>query len=66
MLYSPKATQESDIRAKIIKENGEYFAEIICKYFNESLDKGILLNCLKLAKITPVFKKGGRTSKNNY
>lgn len=36
------------------------------KYFNESLDKGKVPNCLKLVNITPIFKKGVRTSKNNY
>ena len=31
--------------------NGDFF--VISKYFNESLDKGIFPNCLKLANITP-------------
>ena len=28
-----------DIPVKIIKENSDIFAEVICKYFNESLQK---------------------------
>ena len=39
ILDSPKAIQESDILVKLIKENRDLFAEIICKYFNESLEK---------------------------
>ena len=39
MLDSSKAIQESDIPVKLIKENSDLFAEIICKYFNESLEK---------------------------
>ena len=39
MLDSSKAIQESDIPVKLIKENSDLFAEIICKYFTESLEK---------------------------
>ena len=38
ILDSSKAIQESDILVKLIKENSDLFAEIICKYFNESLE----------------------------
>ena len=43
-----------------------FVAEAICFYFNKSLENGKFPNCLKLANITPVFKKDARTSKNNY
>ena len=66
MLDVSKAIQESDILVKIIKANENFFAEAICFYFNKSLENGKFPNCLKLANITPVFKKGPRTSKNNY
>ena len=66
MLDSLKAIQESDISAKIIKVNSDLFAKKISKSFNESLEKSKLPDCLKLANVTPVFKKGARTSKTNY
>ena len=66
MLYSWKAIQQSDIPVKLIKKINDPFAEIICKYFNESLEKSKFPDCLKLANVTPVFKKCARTSKNNY
>ena len=66
MLDSSKITQESDIPVNLTKENSGLFAEIICKYFNESFEKIKFPDCLKLANVTPVFKKGARTSKNNY
>ena len=31
-----------------------------------SLEKSKFPNCLKLANVTPIFKRGARTSKNNY
>ena len=58
-----KVIQESDIPVKIIKANENFFAEAICFYFNKSLENGKFPNCLKLANITPVFKKGARSSK---
>ena len=66
MLDSSKAIQESDIPVKLIKGNSDLFAGIICKYLNESLEKSKFPDCLKLANVTPVFKKGARTSKNRY
>ena len=61
-----KAIQENDILVKIIKANENFFAVAICFYFNKALENGKFPNCLKLANITPVFKKDSRTSKNNY
>lgn len=42
------------------------FHEQICDYFSKSIGKWKFWNCLKLVNITPVFKKGARTSRNNY
>ena len=58
--------QEREILVKIIKPNGNFFAEAICFYFNKSLENGKFPNCVKFANITTVFKKSARTSKNNY
>ena len=66
MMDSSKAIQESDIPVKLIKENSDLFPQIICKYFNESLEKIKFPDCLKLENVTPVFKKDARNSKNDY
>ena len=66
MLDVSKAIQESDIPIKIIEATENFFAEAICFYFKKSLENGKFPNCLKLANITPVFKKGTRASKNDY
>ena len=66
MLDSSKAIQESDIPVKLIKENSDLFAEIIWKYFNESLEIRKFPDCLKIANVTPIFKTGACISKNNY
>ena len=67
MLNSSKAIQERKrYSCYWIKGNNDLFAEIICKYFNESLEKSKFPDCLKLTNVTPVFEKGARNSKNNY
>ena len=66
MLGSSKAIQESDIPVKSITVNSDLFAEIICKYFNGFLEKSKFPDCLKLANVARVFRKGAHTSKNNY
>ena len=66
MLDHSKAIQQSYIPVKIIIANENFFAEAICFYFNKSLENAKFPNCLKLGNITPVFKKGACTSKNNY
>ena len=65
-LNSTKAIEEADIPVKLFKDNNDFFAGYIAKYFNVSLKSAKFSNCLKLASITPVFKKNSRTSKNNY
>ena len=62
---SAKAIQESHIPVRLIKGNSDLFAKVICKYFNESLEKSKFPDCLKLVNVIPVFKKGARTSKSN-
>ena len=66
MLDVSKAIKDSEVLLKIIKANEKFFAEASCFYFNESLENDKFPNCLKLANIIPIFKKGVRTSKNNY
>ena len=51
---------------RVIKENTEYFAEIICSQFNESINSSKFPFLFKLANITPVFKNESRNHKNNY
>ena len=66
MLDISKAIQAIGIPVKVIKGNSIFFAEKICAYFNESIGKEKFPNRLKVANITPAFKNGSRTSKNNY
>ena len=59
-LNKNKASQKSDIPIKIIHDNVDIFADFIAESF-----KGAK-NCLKLADITPLHKKGRKDNKENY
>ena len=59
-LSTRKASQYSDLPVKILKEN------FLNDLFNECVDKGTFPSNLKHANITPVFKKGYKSSKDNY
>ena len=62
-----KASHDNDIPTKIIKENADIFSlEFICMSVDHSIDNNIFPSTLKLANITPVFKKGSANSKENY
>ena len=57
-----KASQDSDIPTKILIENSDIFAELLFANYNALQTPSVL----KLADITPVFKKGDKECKENY
>ena len=59
-----KATQNTDILVRILKQNSDIFSNYICDFFNECVDKGVFPSILKTSNITPVFKKRFRGSKD--
>ena len=61
-----KASQDSDIPTKIIKKNSDIFSDILFKEFNKSLEICKFPSCLKMANVTPVYKKGNISEKDNY
>ena len=58
-LDTAKASQQSDIPTKILKQN---FYENI----NQCISKSIFPSDLKLADVTPVYKEKSKNSKDNY
>ena len=65
-LDTAKASQQSDIRIKTIKPNSDCFAEYFYENINQCISKPILPSDLKLADVTPVYKKKLKNSKDNY
>ena len=65
-LSNKKAKQNTDIPVKRVKQNADIFQSYISHFFNVYVDKGMFPSALKHADITPVFKKGYRSSKETY
>ena len=65
-LNKNKASQKSDIPIRIIKENIDIFADFLCETVNCTIKTSNFPNCLNLADITPLHKKGRRDNKENY
>ena len=61
MLDVSKAIQESDITVKINKANENSFAEVICFYFNKSLENGKFAHCLLL--MLEIYKEATNSNK---
>ena len=55
-LDTAKASQQSDIPTKILKQNSDYFAGYFCGNINQCISKSMLPPDLKLAHVTPVYK----------
>ena len=61
-LDASKASQDDNVltKIKIIKENSDIFSNFIYQSFNDMIDICIFPTSLKLANITPVYKKSQR------
>ena len=65
-LQTTKTTQQNDIPTKILKENSEVFARYFHKNINFCIENSIFPSDLKVADVTPAFKKESKASKHNY
>ena len=61
-----KASPKDSLPARIIKDNCDIFAQKVYIDFNSSINLGTYPNNMKLADVTPTYKKGGHTNKENY
>ena len=61
-----KANLIGDIPAGILKGCVDSYIPILTKILNTSLERGCFPNQLKLAEVTPVFKKEDELNKENY
>ena len=61
-----KATQESDIPTKVIKQFPNLFIDFLHKNINSCLTEGTFPNDFKKAVVHPIHKKECKTEKPNY
>ena len=61
-----KSIPPNNIPVKILKFKTDFVFPFISKIFNESSKNAIFPDDLKLADITPVYKKNNSSNKVNY
>ena len=66
LLNPKKATTHNNIPPKILKSSFEVTINVLHRLFNEAITKGVFPDNLKLADVTPVFKKDDPFYKKNY
>ena len=65
-LKNKKAIRYNDVETKFIKYSKHIIAPIISDLFNVCVSNGVFPNCLKVAEVIPVFKKGEKNNPSNY
>ena len=61
-----KSPGPDNLPPRILKECASVLSSPLCYFFNKSFSTGKLPHRWKLANITPLFKKGSKTDRNNY
>ena len=61
-----KSPGPDSLPSRILKECTSVSSSPLCFFFNKSFSTGKLSHLWKLANITPLFKKGSKTDRNNY
>ena len=59
-------TGVNSMPVSIFKSISDLIVPVLCKLINLSYDSGIFPDCLKVARITPVYKKGDMSNPTNY
>ena len=54
------------IPARLIRDAADFIARPLSHIFNLSLRTGKVPNSLKVAKVTPIYKKGDKENPGNY
>ena len=65
-LDASKASQDTDVPTKIIKETADLFTYFVLPSINASFDNDDFPKFLKYANIIPAFEKGSKNLKDNY
>ena len=55
-LDTAKASQQSDVPTKILKQNSDYFAGYFCGNISQCISKSMFPPDLKLTDVAPVYK----------
>ena len=61
-----KATGLDGLSARFLKISSQTISKPLMKIINLSIQQGQYPSLFKMAKVTPIYKKGSKSDKNNY
>ena len=61
-----KASGYDCLSTRLIRDASNFISTPLCHIFNMSLQEGKFPNALKIAKVTPIYKKGSKDAPGNY
>ena len=56
----------NSVPVELFVEFHEHFLSFLCKLINLSFSTGIFPDCLKTAKVTPIYRNGDENNVGNY
>ena len=59
-------TKIDEMPIKIFKSLKSYLAPILTRLINLCFSRGVFPDCLKIGRLTPIFKSGDKTNPSNY
>ena len=65
-LKTKKAQRYTDVETKFIKYGKLIISPIISNLLNLCIETGVFPNCLKIAEVIPIYKKGDQNMPTNY
>ena len=65
-LESKKSSGHDGLSSKFIKLCSPFLSVILANIFNQSITNGVYPDSLKIARVSPIHKKGDVTDPNNY
>ena len=65
-LKTKKTQRYTDVETKFIKYGMLIISPIISNLFNLYIETGVFPNCLKIAEVIPIYKKGDQNMPTNY
>ncbi len=66
VLRTNAASRPDGLGPKVLQELQDELSPILAAIFRKSLDKGVVRQDWKEANVTPIFKKGTKSSPGNY
>ena len=56
----------SDIPVSVIKRSSKCISNSLARHYNDLMEIGVFPDCLKTAKVIPIYKKGNQELLENY